>query len=180
METHKKATGENLRDFILGAQDGIVNVLGLVLGVASATFNTKIVLISGLAGLFAESISMGAVAFTSSKAARDYYKKFKEKKEAALYKNPISIGIFVFFSTVFGSIIPLIPFFFTPVKSGIFLSITISSLVLFAIGAEKARLTIGDWRKSGIEMLLVGILAAISGYAIGILLGYIFGQPVTP
>ena len=69
--SHKQATGEKLKDFILGIQDGIVNVLGLVLGVASATFDTRTVLIAGLAGLVAESVSMGAVAYTSSKAARD-------------------------------------------------------------------------------------------------------------
>src|SRR3989344_5818272 len=112
----KQATGENLRDFILGAQDGIVNVLGLVLGVASATYDTKVVLISGIAGLFAESISMGAVAFTSSKAARDYYKSTKRKKEESLYKNPLNIGFFVFFATLVGSAVPLLPFFLMSVK----------------------------------------------------------------
>ena len=172
MDGHKRATGEKLRDFILGAQDGIVNVLGLVLGVASATFSTKIVLISGVAGLFAESISMGAVAFTSSKAARDY---FKGRKEAELYKNPINIGLFVLAATVMGSLVPLIPFFFLSVKSGIFGSVILSGVILFIIGAIKARFTKGDWRKSGIEMLLVGLIAAVAGYFIGILLGQVFG-----
>lgn len=35
----------------------------------------------------------------------------------------------------------------------------------------KAILTIGDWRKSGVEMALVGSAAAIFGYIIGVLLG---------
>src|SRR3989344_4897544 len=79
----KTNTGTRLYDVILGGQDGIVNVLGIVLGVATATNDTKIVLISGLAATFAESISMGAVAYTSSKAARDYYYGMveEEKKE---------------------------------------------------------------------------------------------------
>src|SRR3989344_492700 len=68
----KRAT---LRDFILGSQDGLVNVLALVLGVASATNDIRIVLIAGLAATFAESISMAAVAYTSTKAAHDYYEK---------------------------------------------------------------------------------------------------------
>jgi predicted membrane protein (TIGR00267 family) len=175
---HRPSTGEKLRDFILGAQDGIVNVLGLVLGVAFATLNTKIVLISGLAGLFAESISMGAVAFTSSEAARDYYRKFKERKEAALYKKPVSIGFFVFFATMIGSIIPLIPFFFLSVKTGALFSVIISGVALFVIGAAKAKLTFGNWKKSGFEMLIVGLLAALAGYVIGALLGKLIGVPV--
>src|SRR3989338_7489269 len=69
-----------LKDFILGFQDGVVNVLGVILGVAVATNETRIVLIAGIAALFAESISMAAVAYTSSSAARSYYQsKLREE-----------------------------------------------------------------------------------------------------
>jgi len=51
-----------LSDFILGSQDGIVNVLGVILGVAIASQDFRIILAGGLAATFAESISMGAVA----------------------------------------------------------------------------------------------------------------------
>ncbi len=173
MNGHHSSTGEKLRDFILGIQDGIVNVLGLVLGVASATYETKAVLIAGIAGLFAESISMGAVAYTSSKAARDFYKKNKERKEANLYRNPIGIAFFVFFATILGSVVPVLPFFFIPVKIGILLSVALSGVTLFVVGAVKGNLTNGKWTKSGIEMLLVGLLSAIIGYFIGILLGIV-------
>ncbi len=37
--------GSNLKDIILGGQDGLVNVLGVILGVAVATYSTKIVII---------------------------------------------------------------------------------------------------------------------------------------
>ena len=49
--------GNVLRDIILGGQDGLVNVLGSVLGVAAATNDTKIVIIAGIAATLAESIS---------------------------------------------------------------------------------------------------------------------------
>lgn len=178
-----------LKDIILGGQDGLVNVLGLVLGVAGATNDTRIILISGLAGTFAESISMGAVAYTSSKAARDYYlseheKNSKNKKIIKTiseklhvcpeeYSNPLMNGFIVGFSAIIGSLIPLIPFIVMSVRNGIYSSITISFFVLFFIGAIKAKLTIGDWKRSGLEMGLIGIAAAIVGYLIGILLGAI-------
>lgn len=63
-----------LSDVLLGGQDGIVNVLGVVLGVAAATHETRIVLAAGLAAAFAESLSMAAVAFTSNVAAGDLYR----------------------------------------------------------------------------------------------------------
>lgn len=77
------ATGPLLRQILLGGQDGLVNVLGILLGVAEATGSSSTVLVAGLAATFAESISMGAVAYTSSQAERDYYLRHlaKEKKE---------------------------------------------------------------------------------------------------
>jgi vacuolar iron transporter family protein len=60
-----------VRDVILGGQDGLVNVLGLVLGMAAATADARLVVTAGLAAMFAEGIAMAGVAFTSSGAERD-------------------------------------------------------------------------------------------------------------
>src|SRR5438552_6287220 len=65
--------GRQLRDIILGGQDGLVNVLGLVLGVAAATAQLRIILAAALAATFSESIAMGGVMYTSLLAERDYY-----------------------------------------------------------------------------------------------------------
>lgn len=71
----------NLPEIILGGQDGLVNVLGVILGVAAATFDTKIVIVAGLAATFAESISMAAVAYTSKLAEADYYQSELEREK---------------------------------------------------------------------------------------------------
>ncbi|MEK6970915.1 MAG: VIT1/CCC1 transporter family protein [archaeon] len=78
--THNTMDGEWLRDLILGGQDGLVNVLGLVLGVATATSDVRIVIVAGLAAMFAEGISMGAVAYTSTKATLEFYQKEKRRE----------------------------------------------------------------------------------------------------
>lgn len=72
-----------ISDFILGSQDGLVNVLGVILGVAVASQDFKIILAGGLAATFAESISMGAVAYTSTLARREFYlaELEREKRE---------------------------------------------------------------------------------------------------
>lgn len=80
-----------LSDFILGSQDGIVNVLAVLLGVAAGAMQQygtasvvfKVVLAGGLAATFGESISMGAVAYTSTLARRDHYlgELAREEKE---------------------------------------------------------------------------------------------------
>ncbi|MBI5149059.1 VIT1/CCC1 transporter family protein [Candidatus Pacearchaeota archaeon] len=67
-------------EFILGGQDGLVNVLGIILGMAIATSDAKLVIIAGLAAAFAESISMAAVAYTSTKAQEDFYYSEEERE----------------------------------------------------------------------------------------------------
>jgi len=70
----------SLADVILGGQDGLVNVLGIVLGIAAATSDARIVLVAGLAATFAESISMAAVAYTSTLAETAHYESELERE----------------------------------------------------------------------------------------------------
>ena len=228
VERHQGLSRSNIRDFILGFQDGLVNTLGLVLGVASATQSTRIVLISGLVTTFAESISMAAVAYTSTKAAHDfyvsqlerekkeikeiphmevqeirdiYYKKgFRGKQLASIvkkitsnkklwletmmaeelkllpgdYEKPLKSTFVVGASAIIGSLIPVIPFFLFPVKVGMTAALLLSIIILFIVGAIKSKITIGDWKKSGFEMAVVGTLAALVGYFVGKLLGVVY------
>lgn len=67
------AVAVHLRDLILGGQDGLVNVLGLILGLTAAGSGAHVVIVGGLAALLAESIAMGGVQYTSLSAERDYY-----------------------------------------------------------------------------------------------------------
>jgi predicted membrane protein (TIGR00267 family) len=57
-----------------------VNVLGVVLGVAAATPDVRIVLAAGLAATFAESVSMAAVAYTSSVAQGELYESERARE----------------------------------------------------------------------------------------------------
>ena len=66
------AIAGSLRDVILGGQDGLVNVLGLTLGMAAATGDACVILTAGLAAMMAESIAMTGVAYTAGGAERDF------------------------------------------------------------------------------------------------------------
>ena len=173
----KSDFGSNLKDIILGGQDGLVNVLGVILGVAAATFNTKIIIVAGLAAAFAESISMAAVAYTSTEAALSYYNtKLKKIKLINIlkeeYENPKKSAFVVGLSAIIGSLIPLLPFFFFNVHLSILIALILSALSLFITGTIKAKITNGNKLKSGLEMLIIGMLAALAGY----LIGYLFGK----
>jgi len=220
-EDHNTEKGSLLKEIILGGQDGLVNVLGIILGVATATSDTRIVLISGLAAAFAESISMGAVAYSSTRAEKQFYQAQKQKElyeiekmpkveekeiydiyyekgfrgkqldsivkkiisdkdlwlkemmeqELRLYstehRSSIKSAWIVLYASFLGSIIPLIPFFLMSINSAVIVSILVSVIILFGAGVWKAKLTISSPWKNGIEMAILGTVAALLGYVIG-------------
>jgi len=212
-----------LSDIILGGQDGLVNVLGVTLGVAVATTDIYVVLVAGLAATFAESVSMAAVAYTSTLAEADHYESEREREyrhidevpllesdeirtiyaakgfsgellerivetitdspdiwvavmmaeehqiqpvdRAHALKSALIVGV----AAIIGSLIPLLPFLFLPVATSIWVSILMTALVLYIVGAYKARITIGRPWRSGLEMAVIGTLSALVGYAVGAL-----------
>jgi len=228
-DVDKGGIGRQLRDIILGGQDGLVNVLGLVLGVAAATAQLRIILAAALAATFSESIAMGGVMYTSVLAERDYYLAMfaKEQREIEelpdveteevrqifrdkglygevlervvkeitsdkkvwvdvmmrdeLHLTPVSgtravrRAFVTGFSTLIGSLIPLVPFLFVPlfgisVTAATIMAVPLCALVLFGVGAYKALTLVGDWRISGLQMTIIGMVSAAAGYGIGRLL----------
>ncbi|HYS71499.1 MAG TPA: VIT1/CCC1 transporter family protein [Thermoplasmata archaeon] len=225
-----------LSDFILGSQDGLVNVLGVIIGVAVAALAQpgieplRIVVAGGLAATFAESISMGAVAYTSTLARRDHYlsEQERERKEMVdlpdlereevrivfekwgfrgkdledltdkIVSNPTAwlefmmahelnlapidktqarqSAVLVGFAAIIGSLVPLAPFVLIPLTGwsifvGIVASLIVSAATLFLIGWYKGRATLGRPARSGLQMLVIGIVSAFAGFGIAYLVG---------
>ena len=77
-----------LRDVILGGQDGLVNILGIVLGVIAGGGSQAVLLAAGFAAAITESISMGAVGYTSSVSERDYYQAERTREAAEIQATP--------------------------------------------------------------------------------------------
>ncbi len=219
-----------LSDVVLGGQDGLVNVLGVILGIAAATDNTRIVLVAGLAAAMAESVSMAAVAYTSTAAEGDLYRAEREREyrhietvpmlereevraiyakkgfsgelldrivetltsdkdvwvavmmaeehglvptsRRASLRSALVVGV----ASLVGSLLPLAPFVLLALKTATWASVLLSAATLFALGAYKAKVTVGHPLKSGLELAGIGVLSALIGYGVGAL----FQVPVTP
>jgi len=207
---------------ILGGQDGVVNTLGLILGVAAVSNDTKIILAAGLAAIFAECISMGAVEYTSSMANNAYYKSEVKRERRHIKRVPdiekkeiyemyeakgfsgtlleeivdtitndrdiwvnemmmsefqispvtrcdaIKSAFVVLLSSMIGSFLPLLPFFFLSPYIGIWISLGFSALALFIVGVYKSLvMKVGNPFLSGLEMAIIGIVSAVVGWVIG-------------
>lgn len=218
-EAHR--AGNWLRDVILGGQDGLVNILGIILGVIAGGGSDTVLLVAGFAAAITESISMGAVGYTSSIAERDYYEA-EQRREAAeidampdaerqevrdiyaakgftgtlledvvdtitanrdnwlatmmdeeLHLQPVRsrdilrTAIVVGIATLIGHLIPLLPFLVLPRTPALVAAIVLSTMALFGVGAYSALALVGDWRKSGLRFVAIGLGAAAIGFLIG-------------
>ena len=216
-----RGDNNSLRDVILGGQDGLVNMLGIALGVVAAGGSSHVLVVTGIAAAITESISMGAVAYTSFGSDRDFYLAEKRREqdeidsqpedereeireiyaakgfEGQLLEDVVSTitanretwvatmmdeelhlqpveqqslwrsAAIVTVATLIGHLIPLVPFLVAARTPAVIAAVALSAVALFAVGVYSARSLIGDWRKSGLQMVAIGLGAAGLGFLIG-------------
>lgn len=70
---HRTASGGFLRNVVYGFNDGLTANFGLVAGVIGASVPDHIVLVSGVAGMIADALSMGSSGYLAAKSEREVY-----------------------------------------------------------------------------------------------------------
>ena len=223
---HRAGGGNALRAAVLGANDGLVSNLSLVMGVAGAELNNSAILITGIAGLLAGAISMALGEWLSVQSARELYKHQigieqaeliaapeEEAEELALiYEarglpkdeaqrmaqhiisdptsaiealareelnvDPSELGgsaweaaLTSFFLFSIGAIIPVIAFTFLTGITAVILSMVLSAVGLFIVGAGITLFTGRSVAYSGVRQVLFGLAAAAITFGIGRLIG---------
>jgi VIT1/CCC1 family predicted Fe2+/Mn2+ transporter len=215
-----------LRAAVLGANDGLVSNLSLVMGVAGAALSGPAILVTGLAGLLAGACSMAMGEWLSVQSTRELYQRQiaieadeivaapeEEQAELALIyeakglspeeANAVAaklmadkanaldslvreeLGIdpeelggsaweaavtsFVLFAG--GALLPVLPFVALSGTQAVVVSLLVSALALFLIGAAITLLTGRGVLFSGMRQLLFGLAAAGLTYGIGRVLG---------
>ena len=232
-EEHGGAGSQYIGDLVYGGLDGIITTFAVVSGVAGAQLGTPIILILGLANLFADGFSMATGAYLSSKSEQEYYERewqreawevehFPEGERLELieiYRNqgyseenaqklveiqsrdpqrwvkammvnelrllpderkPLLSGLATLLAFVIAGSIPMLIYLvglFAPISPDVAfpISIALSGLALFGLGAAKVVITRLNPFRSGVEMLMVGGLAAGVAYGVGTLLKGIGG-----
>jgi VIT1/CCC1 family predicted Fe2+/Mn2+ transporter len=87
-EHHRTARVGWLRAAVLGANDGIVSTAALIVGVAAAGTDTRIILLTGLAGLLAGAMSMAAGEYVSVHTQADAESADLSQERAELRESP--------------------------------------------------------------------------------------------
>jgi VIT1/CCC1 family predicted Fe2+/Mn2+ transporter len=233
LEQHGGLGSAYVGEMVYGGLDGIITTFAVVSGVAGAELGTGVILILGLANLFADGFSMATGSYLSTKSEQEFYEMerdretwevehYPEGERAELYelyrasgydedeahqmiriitreksrwvdammvdelgllrddrKPLLNASATLLSFIVFGStplLIYLLGLAFTLPQSLSFpVSIALSGAALFGLGAVKVRVTHQNPLRSGLEMLLVGGLAASVAYLVGALLKGIGG-----
>jgi len=88
-ERHRTHRTGWLRAAVLGANDGIVSTASLVLGVSAAGADTQGILVAGVAGLVAGSMSMAAGEYVSVSSQADTERSDLARESKELAANPV-------------------------------------------------------------------------------------------
>jgi VIT1/CCC1 family predicted Fe2+/Mn2+ transporter len=223
---HRAVGGNALRAAVLGANDGLVSNLSLVMGVAGAELSGRAILITGIAGLLAGACSMAMGEWLSVTSSRELYqfqiaaeaaeleaapeeeeeelaliyqaKGLNENEAKALAKRLIAntataldtltreeLGIdpkdlggsamvaavtsFALFAA--GAAIPVLPFVLASGWTAVWVSVGISALTMFAMGAGITLLTGRRPLMSGARQLAIGVAAAGITFGLGAVIG---------
>ena len=78
----------------------------------------------------------------------------------------IRTAVVITIATLIGHLIPLVPFLVLERTAALVTAFVLSALVLFGVGAYTSITLVGDWRRNGVQMVLIGLGAAAVGYVV--------------
>jgi vacuolar iron transporter family protein len=166
---HSELIRHYLPDLVYGANDGIITTFAVVSGVVGADLSERIIVILGFANLLADGFSMGASNFLSRRS-------YADEEERAAGGEAARHGLATVVGFITAGIVPLVAYLVPlpdDLRFPVAVALTLSTL--FAVGASRTVVTRVGWLRSGLEMLLVGAVAAIVAYSIGALASTVTG-----
>lgn len=157
--------GHYLRDLVYGANDGVITTFAVVAGVTGASLAASVALILGLANLLGDGLSMGAGNYLSLKSELEQTGRSVEEEQPARH------GWATFGAFVVAGGIPLlayVPAVGLPVPRFVVAGV-LGFATLAVVGASRAPFVKRSPWICGLEMVVVGGLAAVAAYLTGFL-----------
>jgi VIT1/CCC1 family predicted Fe2+/Mn2+ transporter len=158
-----------VRELIYGANDGLVTTFAVVAGVAGGSLALHVVLVMGAANLFADGLSMAVGNYLSIRSHESVLEAQQLPEEEAF---PFRHGAATFLAFVTAGSVPLLPYMIPAYPADRFaVSIALTLLTMFGVGASRALIANVRWWKAGLEMLGLGAVVAVIAYASGRVVG---------
>jgi VIT1/CCC1 family predicted Fe2+/Mn2+ transporter len=87
-EMHGHQLGPYIRAIVYGGNDGIITTFAVVAGTVGAKMPVYVIIILGLANLFADALSMAAGAFLSARSSMDQYDRLRREEMEEIKTHP--------------------------------------------------------------------------------------------
>lgn len=174
---------DSFQGVAMGMMDGLITLLGIVMGVGAATGDAKMVIITGMVGGISNGFGTSLGFYTSEHAERGQQIQFYKKKGSKLKASEKYIHtnaeiymetLFSFLACVVALIIPICPFFFSvPLQHAMVGCFIISVMMLYMLGFRIGKLNHEHPYMSALKYVIVGVLGATVALLIGELLKHI-------
>lgn len=153
-----------IRELIYGANDGLITTFAVVAGVAGGGLSAKVVMISGVANLLADGLSMGVGSYLSIRAYESVRASQSLPEEES---HPARHGFATFMAFVAAGAVPLLPYAARLDGAVAFTaSLVMTFVVMFCVGALRALVGSSRWWTAGLEMLgLSAVVALVAFYS---------------
>lgn len=149
-----------IKDIVYGANDGIITTFAIIAGAVGASLSSDVIIILGFANLFADGFSM---------AASNYLGSRSEEALKRRLGRPMLPAVATFLSFITAGFFPLGAYIILPGDGLGTVSIATGS-ALFFIGALRGLvIKKSNWVLLGFKMLLIGGIASIIAYVVGVL-----------
>jgi predicted membrane protein (TIGR00267 family) len=163
-------TIEGFQGAAFGLADGVICILGMIVGVAAATNDLRFIIIAAVTGGIADALgnSFGFYLSEMTERGAQINQIIQGKNTSAHSMREVLVsGILSFVATAFVVVILLVPFFFTTVPVAVFVASAEAILVLFLLGYYVGRLSRESPIKMAVRYVFVGAIGAILSYFIG-------------
>ncbi len=159
-----------LEGIAFGLADGLIMCLGLIIGVAEATSDTKLVIITGVIGGFANAFgnSIGFFMSQSAERALQIHETTEHGATTRIHskREIFTNTLFAFASTIAATLALLSPFTCFCMSQAAMLTFIIGTAMAFLLGSYVGKISHENPYKTGLKYALLAVLGAIISHYI--------------
>jgi predicted membrane protein (TIGR00267 family) len=156
---------EGFQGVAFGTMDGLITILGVVIGIASATENSSAVIVAGLVAGLANAFGNTFGFYASELAERAEH--IQEKQRLNSMTETRRSTLLAFAHSVGSTIVIVTPFAVLPLTTAIVMSLTFASVLLFTLGGFVGKFSHASRLKFGIRYVALGLVGAVLSFIVG-------------
>ena len=160
---------EGFQGVAFGTMDGLITILGVVIGIASATDSSGAVVIAGLVAGLANAFGNSFGFYASELAERAEH--IQENQHLSSMTETRRSTILAFAHSLASTLVIVAPFTVLSLTSAMIVSLILALVLLFALGALVGKFSHASPWRFGVRYVILGVAGAALSFVIGQIVG---------